>query len=90
LIRPNQTMVGLETPNEKQRGLHPLSMIPTLDALVAFNRQHLLSSQSEATPPSQVQRQPLTQAAFPPNSQDDDESERAEGENIDPLDVFWF
>ena len=64
----------------------------TVDALVAFNRQYLPSSQSQTTPPScqsqtpssQVQRQPLTEVAFPTNAQDDDESDIDEDKNIDP------
>ena len=65
----------------------------TVDALMVFNRQYLPSSQSQTTPPSsqsqttppsQVQRQPLTEVAFPTNAQDDDESNTDEDENIDP------
>jgi len=72
-----------------QLGLHLLSIMLTVDALVAFNRQHLSSSQSQitppssqsqTTPPSQVQQQPLTQLTFLANAQDDID----EDENIDP------
>jgi hypothetical protein len=77
-----------------QLGLHPLSIMLTIDALAAFNRQLLpsspaqitpTSSQSQTTPPSRVQRQPLTPIAFPLNRQDDNESDIVEDENIDPL-----
>jgi len=79
--------------NTAQHGLYPLFIMLTVDALVVFNRQYLpssqsqttpLSSQSQMTPPSQVQRQPLTEVAFPTNAQDDDESDIDEDENIDP------
>ena len=65
----------------------------TVDALATFNRQRLSSSpvqitspssQSQTTPPSRVQRQPLTPVVFPLNTQDDDESDIEEYENIDP------
>jgi hypothetical protein len=76
-----------------QLGLHPLSIMLTIDALAAFNRQLLssspaqitpTSSQSQTTPPSRVQRQPLTPIASPLNRQDDDESDVVEDDNIDP------
>ena len=65
----------------------------TVDALATFNRQRLSSSpvqitspssQSQTTPPSRVQRQPLTPVVFPLNTQDDDDSNIEEYENIDP------
>ena len=78
---------------DSQLGLHPLPIMLTVDALATFNRQRLSSSpvqitspssQSQTTPPSRVQRQPLTPVVFPLNTQDDDESDIEEYENIDP------
>ena len=65
----------------------------TVDALATFNRQRWSSSpvqitspssQSQTTPPSRVQRQPLTPIVFLLNTQDDDDSNIEEYENIDP------
>ena len=71
--------------NDVQRGLHPLFITLTVDALVAFNRQYMGFSQSQTTPPSEVQRQPLTEVAFPTNAQDDNERNIDEYEVIDPF-----
>ena len=48
------------------------------------HKQHRHLPSRKTTPPSQVQRQPLTEVAFPTNAQDDDESDIDEDENIDP------
>jgi hypothetical protein len=48
------------------------------------HRLHNLVCHPPSRKQHQVQRQPLTQAAFPFNAQDDDESDIDEGENIDP------
>jgi len=68
-----------------QHGLYPLLMTLTVDALVALNRQCMASSQSQTTPPSKVQRQPLTEVAFPTNTQDDNGRDIDESEVINPF-----